>query len=740
MTSCPDLAVLLALAVGTCLAASPGSAPLDPRTLLSMHEFVYGQRVAISMDGRFAAYVWHDPDVVPPKSSIGETETGVPVPGGTAITVVNLENEKETVLHGTTAAWAPAWSPKDDTLAYLSDDSGRSGLWTWQAESRATPKRCGDSFVTIAYYSSLAWTPDGRAVILADTSGAVTAKSSVSDVEVKRSGNLAAAGSANMPAYLLDLRSLSAEVARIDTASGALQVLARGTGIQGTKPSPDGAWIAYLAISDYSPETRAQYQIYYDLWLVPANGGASKRVATGLPLRGGVPPLRWSPDGRYLAWQTAGLPAEQGLFVMKADDRTIEKLSSDSLEPFAATNAVPVWDGDARHVIAWRGDRIVRFDVSTGEEQSVAQLPGKTVRLVLNRGTDGPAYAPAKDRMVALTSDDATFRTGFYRVGAGDTTALLEQDRQIGASSLASLSVGVADQNNRIVFTEESADEPRELWTFEGQFQSPKRISSLGGAVWNVHLGRSRVVEWTSADGKPVHGVLTLPPGYDPARRYPLVVWMYEHLGSVHTFGLTGQAVFNSHLLATRGIACLYPDLHWERERVMQGLHEQVSAAIQAMVTQGIADPDRVGVAGHSSGGYDVLAVLATTPGIKAAIASAGVADMMSFYGISLIGPDWVEKQMGLTATPWEKPDRYIANSPAFHMDQVHTPLLIVQGTTDTENTIQMDMAFNLLRHLDRDVEYRRYAGEGHVPDTWNPADRLDVTQRIVDWWVHYLR
>jgi dipeptidyl aminopeptidase/acylaminoacyl peptidase len=94
---------------------------------------------------------------------------------------------------------------------------------------------------------------------------------------------------------------------------------------------------------------------------------------------------------------------------------------------------------------------------------------------------------------------------------------------------------------------------------------------------------------------------------------------------------------------------------------------------------------------------------------------------------------------MGLNGSPWDYPERYIANSPSFHMNQVKTPLLIVQGTDDTGIVIQMDLTFNLLKHLGRTVEYRRYAGEGHVPDEWNPSNQKDAVENMLQWWDRYL-
>ncbi len=344
--------------------------------------------------------------------------------------------------------------------------------------------------------------------------------------------------------------------------------------------------------------------------------------------------------------------------------------------------------------------------------------------------------------LVALASDNTTFSSGFYRISRKDgrVEPLLEENRQLGSAYAANSHMAIPDRGSRVIFVAESASEPRELWAGDGDLQHATRISHLAGEVWKIPVGPRRIVEWRRGDGKIAQGLLMLPPGYDPHRRYPMVMWVYHRsLVYAQTFGLTDTGVFNCHLLTTRGIACLYPNLELTPLRVMASLGDQITAAMHAMVEQGIADPDRIGIEGHSSGGYDVLAAIATVPTIRAAVASAGIADILSFYGIDAIGPDWAEKQMGIQASPWAAPERYMANSPSFHFDRVRTPLLIMQGTADASCATQMDIAYGLLRRLGKQVEYRRYVNEGHVPDSWSLANRLDITRRLLDWWQHYL-
>jgi dipeptidyl aminopeptidase/acylaminoacyl peptidase len=742
---------------------SASSEELTPETIVSMKKLEFGQPITVSSDGRYVAYVWENPTTIVPEekmitgSSGGRfLTTGAPWIPSPAITIRDLKSGVDTILKGGNSAWAPAWSPTGDSLAFMADRNGSSGLWVWSPGSRASVRRVTATALTTAYYGTLSWTPDGHSIVLASpwktfmearlhpAQKPVSRSSDTGtpDVEVWRTGFESDNPGEKKPKEPLNkLPAFESALVRVDLDKGTVHVLANATGLDWTQPSPDGRWIAYATMCDYERPGGQRYQSYYDLWIESLAGGVPKRVAAGIPLnlRGPIG-ISWSPDSRYLAYRGRGLPTEEALFVVGIDGKPPKLLAK-------ITNASyyysPTWEGDSQHLFMWHANELEQIDLATGESKLICRFAGKKIRLLLNRGgaTDR-VYTVGRDNdFIVLATDDSAFTSAFYRIArsSGEVTLLKEESRDFGGGYIAELCIGVAPLGDTVVFTSEGASEPQELWSTDGAFQNFKRVSDLGGDIWKVPLGIPRIAQWKNSDGVVTKGALLLPPNYDPGQRYPLVIWMYEHsLTKMNTFGLTGQAVFNCQLLVTRGIACLYPDLRWERERVMQGLHEQVSAAIRGMVDQGIADPDRIGVEGQSSGGYDTFAVIATTPTIKAAIACSGLIDM------TLAFPDhngqWVADQMGIGGAPWTYPERYIANSPSFHMDQVHTPILIVQGTGDTGTTPQMDLAYDLLKHLGLPVEYRRYAREGHAPDTWNPVNQLDATKRMLDWWVQYLR
>src|SRR5260370_902615 len=135
---------------------------------------------------------------------------------------------------------------------------------------------------------------------------------------------------------------------------------------------------------------------------------------------------------------------------------------------------------------------------------------------------------------------------------------------------------------------------------------------------------------------------------------------------------------------------------------------------------------------GYSYGGYSTLGLVVQTTRFKAAVVRAGLADLISAYGVMdksglswVTG--WVETGQGrMVGTPWQFRDRYIENSPIFYLDRVQTPVLIVHGELDAVPYQQAEEVFVGLRRLGKEVVYAKYGGEGHAESTWSLPNKLD--------------
>jgi len=198
-------------------------------------------------------------------------------------------------------------------------------------------------------------------------------------------------------------------------------------------------------------------------------------------------------------------------------------------------------------------------------------------------------------------------------------------------------------------------------------------------------------------------------------------------------------------LLATRGYAVLLPDVPQQLGTPMFDIAKAVLPGVNKVIDMGIADPDRLGLLGHSYGGYSVVSLLVQTKRFKAAVESSGYADLVADYGEmddrgSAFGVSIEETGQGLMGgSPWAFRERYIENSPIFYLDRIETPLLMIHGTKDTAIAPFLgDELFVGLRRLGRIVEYAKYEGEGHTPTS--VANQLDIASRMIRWFDEHLK
>jgi dipeptidyl aminopeptidase/acylaminoacyl peptidase len=263
-------------------------------------------------------------------------------------------------------------------------------------------------------------------------------------------------------------------------------------------------------------------------------------------------------------------------------------------------------------------------------------------------------------------------------------------------------------------------------------------------------FGETRLIEWRSIDGDRVRGALLLPNNYRPGEKYPLIVKVYGGASlsnDVYRFGLLGPTIDNLQLFATRSYAVLVPDAPLGKNAPMHGLLNGILPGVDKVVELGFADPNHIGLMGLSYGGYSTLSLIVQTTRFKAAVAIAGVGDLVSVYGhlddggaSGMIG--WAETgQGGMGGSPWQFRERYIENSPVFFLDRVETPLLLVHGDRDRSVPCeQSEEVFVGLRRLGKEVEYAKYAGEPHGYDEWTYPHQVDYLERIITWFDDHLK
>jgi acetyl esterase/lipase len=255
-----------------------------------------------------------------------------------------------------------------------------------------------------------------------------------------------------------------------------------------------------------------------------------------------------------------------------------------------------------------------------------------------------------------------------------------------------------------------------------------------------------RLIEFKNDKGARLQASLYLPANYEEGKQYPTIVYIYERLTQGHyQYGRPTANGFSRQSYTSNGYAVLMPDItYYVNDPGMSAVWALVPA-VKAAVATGVVDPARVGLHGHSWGGYQTAHTITQTDTFAAAIAGAPLTNMISMYSIiyknsgGTNGAIFESSQGRFTGGPWEQWEAYTRNSPVAHATKVKTPLMILHNDEDGAVDFTQGVEyFNTLRRLEKPVIMLEYPGENH--GLRRPANQQDYTVRMKEFFDHYLR
>lgn len=485
---------------------------------------------------------------------------------------------------------------------------------------------------------------------------------------------------------------------------------------------------------------------YSDWYLVDVNSGDRTSLLTRY---GSWPEL--SPSGQQVVWY-----ADKHWHLHTVATNKTQNLTEALDVPFYNEDhdypsevpgyGVAGWTKGDEHVLIYDKFDIWSFTTHEGRSINITGGLGRAEHRIFRViDPDRSGNPVGKNGELLLSSyHDLRKNFGFYSTGLEDTkvTPLLEDDKKFTF-------VVKASESDAILYKREAYDEFPNLWVAtDTSFKAVKQHTSLHMDLkerWN--WGTAELVDWLSTDGTFMQGVVIKPDNYDPEKTYPIMTYYYRFFTDrLHDFNepkTNHRPVFAQYV--SDDYVVFLPDVRFEIGRPGFAATKSVVPGIQKLVELGIADPDKLGLHGHSWSGYQTAFIVTQTDIFDAAVSGAPVSNMTSAYG----GIRWAsgmarsfqyeKTQSRIGKTLMEAPLVYLENSPVFYADKITTPMLIQHGDDDGAvpwyQSIEMYIA---MRRYNKDVIFLQYHGEPHHLQRFE--NKLDYAIRMKEYFDYYLK
>jgi len=530
----------------------------------------------------------------------------------------------------------------------------------------------------------------------------------------------------------------------------------------------DGA--VFYTTTDSGKRVARQWQGFslQDVYAVNPNTGEKKLIVKDM--RGELYP---SYTGKYLLLYDV---RQKGYSVYNGVTGVLGRAATDIRAPlYDEENDVPDepdpygiagWEKDDQHVYLYDRWNTWRVDPVGKEASRIVNLPiARSSRISFRYIRTDPEEKyidPAKNAYFRLYYEN-TKQSAYMRTPLSWPESSTNGEMLTGIGPFTYNGFLKADSADVYVYTRENFSSSPDLYVASPALDSMQNKGKASIAGWHAgglagiqlsHLnpqqsnylwGTAELFKWKAYTGKEAEGILYKPEGFDPARKYPMIIYYYErNNNTLYNYQPPSPTPsrLNIPFFVSRGYIVFVPDIWYTKGHPGKNAYDHVVSGARALVRAGFVDSMKMGLQGQSWGGYQTAYIITRTNLFAAAWAGAPVVNMFSAYG----GIRWESgvnrqfqyerSQSRIGSTIWERPDLYVENSPLFQLPKVKTPLVIMSNDADGAVPWYQGIEFfTAMRRLNKPVWLLEYNGEAHnLVERRNRKDIQVREQQFFDW------
>jgi dipeptidyl aminopeptidase/acylaminoacyl peptidase len=687
----------------------------------------------ISPDGERVVYTVSE--VSPDRSRSISRLWIVPTAGGESKRLTSDEASESTAR----------WSPDGKLIAFFSDRDKQHGLWITSADGSApqlVAHIARTNFFLTKAGESFTWSPDSRRIAFLSSPESLNITAKVATSGATNSSLAGIPERMRRPLTVEEINQLPPEIrdlilrAQGRAAGNATVAVPAAPPVEADKPAPSARPDDPRVITrlQYKSRTSFSDNLQSHIFIADLTMRQITQLTDGQYYEHSI---NWSPKGDEIVFVSNHEPDPDkvnntDLFVVNVKSGAVRQLTKTK-----GCEWQPVFSPDGGAIAYLATKREITTIDSVAEDTHLFLIePPSWQRKEINHIQDRRVLSArwAHDAVhIYFTAGDRG-KTLAYMTSGDELIPLFDQTSQVSGMS-------VATQKGSLAFVMGNSNNPPEVYLHDGRL---KQLSSHNHNVVNaLYLPDKREFKFNN-DGFEIQGWLYPPINLDEKKKYPVILFIHGGPHGMHgySFNPTAQALaargYGVLLINPRGSSgygqkfadgCINDWGGGDYRDLMRGVDE-------ALARFPFLDKDRMGVMGGSYGGYMTNWIVTQTDRFRAAVASASLSNLISFYSTSLY-QDLIHAEFG--GMPWDNYDLLWDRSPLKHIKKARTPLLLIHGEQDNDVHItQAEEMYTALRMRGVETVFVRYPREGH--GLREPAHRVDSLSRTLEWFDRHLK